>query len=185
MFFQQAANVPRSIRTSWWKLFFQILQLLTQNWEYSSLQHNFRPAKSISVMSCRCAKGKDESWSTAIPPALPALAIHRVLKYILVQVRPNPLMPNSFLSRTHPHREDWKSYVRFAQYLRLPAPKSTMKLQQLGQQLVLPGLLKKVLWCPLAGNPEGIWNLREAFCTQWLLQFRGTFWFKGGILNEG
>lgn len=48
---------------------FQILQLLTQKEEYSSLQHNFRPAKNISIMSCRCAKGTDESWSTAILPA--------------------------------------------------------------------------------------------------------------------
>lgn len=48
---------------------FQILQLLTQKQEYSSLQHNFRPAKNISIVSCGRAKGKDASWSTAIPPA--------------------------------------------------------------------------------------------------------------------
>ena len=51
------------------EVIFQILQLLTQKQEYSSLQHNFRPAKNISIMSCRCAKGKDESRSMAIPPA--------------------------------------------------------------------------------------------------------------------
>lgn len=51
------------------EVIFQILQLLTQKQEYSSLQRNFRPAKNISIMSCGCAKGKDESGSTAIPPA--------------------------------------------------------------------------------------------------------------------
>lgn len=49
------------------EVIFQILQLLTQKQEYSSLQHNFRPAKNISIMSYRCAKGTDESWSMAIP----------------------------------------------------------------------------------------------------------------------
>lgn len=39
-------------------------------------------------------------------PLHPAVAIQRAMKYVLVQVRPNPLMPNSFLLRTHPHREE-------------------------------------------------------------------------------
>lgn len=86
---------------------FQILQLLTQKQEYSSLQHNFRPAKNISIMSCRCAKGKDESRSTAISPA-PCTSYTDSNKLHLLQGRLNLLMPNSFQLKTHPLREKWK-----------------------------------------------------------------------------
>lgn len=48
-------------------------------------------------------------------PLHPAVAIQRAMKYVLVQ------------------------------YVRLPAPEFTMKLEQLGQQLALPDLLKDVL----------------------------------------
>lgn len=38
----------------------------------------------------------------------PALAVQRAMKCILVQLGPDMLMPNSFLLRTHPHREEQK-----------------------------------------------------------------------------
>lgn len=98
-------------------------------------------------------------------PLLPVLAIQKVMKHIFVQVRPNPLMRNSFLLRTHPHREEWKVLHHVSTMSDIASPWIHSETEQLGKQLFLADPLTNGLRCPLTVNPEGIWSLRTVFCT--------------------
>lgn len=132
------------------KATFQVLQLLTQK-----LQHNFRCAKKISVMSCRYGKGKDESRSTAIPPLHAVVVQSDNVHFLQDKFHWCPIL--SYL-RTCPHREEQKKGLTlFLQYLRLPAPEFTMKPEQPSQQLAVrcPEKCSSMhLDCESRRNPE-------------------------------
>lgn len=139
------------------KATFQVLQLLTQK-----LQHNFRCAKKISVMSCRYGKGKDESRSTAIPPLHAVVVQSDNVHFLQDKFHWCPIL--SYL-RTCPHREEQKKGLTLCFY-------NIWGCQHLNSQWnqnnpannLLSDVLRSAPQCTLTASPEGIQSLRKAAC---------------------
>lgn len=101
--------MPRSIWISWW-----IWELFSKFYSFWPRNRNIHRCSIISDLPriyqlCHVDVLRERMQAGVRRfPLHPALAVQKVMKYILVQVRPNPPMPNSFLLRSHPHREEWK-----------------------------------------------------------------------------